>query len=154
LNHIYSDLAEPRESSSGRLLRFDQTEFFDSEPRASMSEFGYAYVPREVEEGAPARVHIVLHGCKQGYGYVNYLYGRADVTNQAPYGNRYMTTTGYNEIAESNNIIVLYPQATGSDGGPLQNPDGCWDWWTRARNLNVPTITHAMRFRSRRYRAC
>jgi hypothetical protein len=130
LRHIYGDLEEPSEYPSGRLLRFDQTEFFGNEARASMSDFGYAYVPRAVEEErAPARIHIVLHGCKQGYGYVNYVYGRADARNQAPYGNRYITTTGYNELADSNNIIVLYPQATGADGGGLQNPDGCWDWW-------------------------
>ncbi|MDB5941746.1 MAG: poly (3-hydroxybutyrate) depolymerase [Ramlibacter sp.] len=49
--------------------------------------------------------------------------------NQPPYGNRYITTTGYNHIADSNNFIVVYPQAQGSDGGGTQNPDGCWDWW-------------------------
>jgi hypothetical protein len=36
---------------------------------------------------------------------------------------------GYNHIAGSNNFIVVYPQAQGSDGGGTQNPDGCWDWW-------------------------
>ncbi|MEM5369767.1 poly(3-hydroxybutyrate) depolymerase [Paraburkholderia azotifigens] len=129
LQHIYEGLKPAAQQTSGRLLRFDQTEFFGGEARASMGEFGYAYVPRSVEEGAPARVHVVLHGCKQGYSYVNYVYGRADIANQAPYGNRYITTTGYNELADSNDIIVLYPQATGADGGGLQNPDGCWDWW-------------------------
>jgi hypothetical protein len=130
LRHVYSDLKKASPCLGGRLIRFDQTEFFDNEARACMSEFGYAYVPREVEEERkPARVHIVLHGCKQGYGYVNYVYGRADTLNQAPYGNRYMMTTGYNELADSNNIIVLYPQAKGGDSGGLQNPDGCWDWW-------------------------
>jgi len=129
LRHIYTDLQPPVERLSGRLLRFDQTEFFGNEARANMSPFGYAYVPQAVEEGAPARVHIALHGCKQGYNYVDYVYGRADVANQAPYGNRYITTTGYNNIADSNNIIVLYPQAQGTDGNEAQNPDGCWDWW-------------------------
>jgi hypothetical protein len=33
-----------------------------------------------------------------------------------------------NEIAESNNIIVLYPQTQNSDIYPY-NPLGCWDWW-------------------------
>ena len=65
----------------------------------------------------------------QGYNYVDYVNGRADSANRPPYGNRYFTTTGYNHIADSNNIIVLYPQAQGSDGGAMQNPDGCWDWW-------------------------
>jgi poly(3-hydroxybutyrate) depolymerase len=129
LRHIYDDLQPPAERLSGRLLRFDQSEFFGNQARASMSQFGYAYVPRAVEEGAPARVHIALHGCKQGYNYVDYVYGRADTANQPPYGNRYITTTGYNHIADSNNIIVLYPQAQGTDDNSAQNPDGCWDWW-------------------------
>jgi poly(3-hydroxybutyrate) depolymerase len=94
-----------------------------------MSQFGYAYVPRAVEDGATARVHIALHGCKQGYNYVNFIYGRPDSVNQPPYGDRYVTTTGYNHIADSNNIIVLYPQVQGRDDDFAQNPDGCWDWW-------------------------
>ncbi len=129
LRHIYGPLKPPSENLTGRLIRFDQTEFFGGEARASMSAFGYAYVPRAVEEGAPARVHIALHGCKQGYAYVNYVNGRPDVRNVPPYGTRYVTTTGYNEIADSNDIIVLYPQAQGIDDGSTQNPDGCWDWW-------------------------
>ena len=130
LRHIYGELNPPAEQLSGRLVRFDQSEFFNNEERASMSQFGYAYVPRAVEEDhAPARVHIALHGCKQGYNYVDYVYGRPDTANQPPYGNRYITSTGYNAIADTNNIIVLYPQVQGSDGGDMQNPDGCWDWW-------------------------
>jgi hypothetical protein len=129
LNHIYENLEKPAERPTGRLLRFDQTPFFGGETRASMSPFGYVYVPEAVEKGAPARIHVVLHGCKQGYNYVDYVYGRPDIDNQPPYGNRYITTTGYNELADSNNIIVLYPQAQASDDGATQNPDGCWDWW-------------------------
>lgn len=129
LNHIYPGLKPAAERLSGRFVRFDQTEFFGNQQRASMSAFGYAYVPKSVEDGAPARVHIALHGCKQGYAYTNYVNGRADTANQPPYGNRYMTTTGYNAIADSNDIIVLYPQAQGHDDDSAQNPDGCWDWW-------------------------
>jgi predicted esterase len=129
LRHIYPGLQEPTDQLKGRLIRFDQREFFDYRTRASMSAFGYAYIPSAVLEGAEARVHVVLHGCKQGYNYVNFVKGLPDIANQPPYGNRYITTTGYNHIAESNNIIVLYPQAEGSDGGKMQNPDGCWDWW-------------------------
>lgn len=130
LRHIYGDgLKPPAERLSGRLLRFDQREFFGSAPRASMSDFGYAYVPQAVADGATARVHIALHGCKQGYNYIDYTFGQSDFASQPPYGNRYITTTGYNQIADSNNIIVLYPQAQGTDTSTTQNPDGCWDWW-------------------------
>jgi hypothetical protein len=129
LEHIHGPLKPPAQRLNGRLMRFDQSEFFGHDSRASMSEFGYAYVPRSVEEGAPARVHIALHGCKQGYNYINYVNGRPDTQNAPPYGNRYVTTTGYNHMADSNDIIVLYPQAQGTDDGQTQNPDGCWDWW-------------------------
>jgi len=33
--------------------------------------------------------------------------------------------TGYNEVGELNNIIIIYPQATAI----IDNPLGCWDWW-------------------------
>lgn len=140
LEHIYGKLKPPVQELTGQLIRFDQTEFFDGELRASMSKFAYAYVPRAVANGeAEARVHIVMHGCKQGYNYINFVNGRADKNNQPPYGNRYITTTGYNEMADSNNFIMLYPQAQGSDGGRMQNPDGCWDWWGySSRNPQQP----------------
>ncbi|BCL77075.1 depolymerase [Jeongeupia sp. HS-3] len=129
LEHIYGKLNPPAERLSGRLLRFHQTEFFGGDPGASMSEYGYAYIPKAVEDGAPARVHIALHGCKQGYNYVEYTNGRRDTLTSPPYGNRYVTTTGYNAIADSNNFIILYPQVEGTDDGITQNPEGCWDWW-------------------------
>lgn len=129
LNHIYGPLEKPSKQLSGSILRFDQTEFFDGLERASMSKFAYAYVPKAVTEGAPCRVHIAMHGCKQGYNYINYVNGRPDTQNSPPYGNRYFTTTGYNQIADSNNLIILYPQAQGIDSDGVQNPDGCWDWW-------------------------
>ncbi len=38
---------------------------------------------------------------------------------------------GYNEWAERNNTVVLYPQtvAWGSKAEGGKNPKGCWDWW-------------------------
>jgi hypothetical protein len=32
---------------------------------------------------------------------------------------------GLNEWADTNNLLVLYPQAIASPA----NPYGCWDWW-------------------------
>ena len=131
LEHIYGDLNPPSPNLPGRLLRFAQAEFAgDAFATSSLDDYGYVYVPQAVLDGGQARgVHIVLHGCKQGYSYVGFAAGRADIANHPPFGNRYITTTGYNAIAESNNLIVLYPQVTGNDGGAVQNPDGCWDWW-------------------------
>jgi len=33
--------------------------------------------------------------------------------------------TGYNEVGELNNIIIIYPQAI----AVIDNPMGCFDWW-------------------------
>jgi len=90
LDHIYGDktvhgpLNPPATSLSGELLRFDQTEFFaDYEARASMGSLGFVYIPGSVKAGGRARgVHIVLHGCKQGYSYVDFVNGRADSANR------------------------------------------------------------------------
>ena len=34
---------------------------------------------------------------------------------------------GYNEWADTNGIVVLYPQLDPTE--ILDNPEGCWDWW-------------------------
>ena len=44
---------------------------------------------------------------------------------QALIGDRFRTTTGYRRWADSNNIIILYPEAHAT----LTNPNSCWDWW-------------------------
>jgi hypothetical protein len=36
--------------------------------------------------------------------------------------------SGLNERADTNDTIVLYPQATAPPAS-LTNPEGCWDWW-------------------------
>jgi len=131
LDHIYGPGKAPAPKPLGKLQRFYQADFIGyAQDRASMAEFGYVYIPSAVEAGEPALgVHIALHGCKQGYAYVDFVNGREDLQNQPPYGNRYMTTTGYLEWAEANNLIVLFPQVDGSDNNAVQNPEGCWDWW-------------------------
>lgn len=132
LRHIYGDLKDPSPTTDGDFIRFDQSEFFgNAASNASMAPFGYAYIPSKVakREAEALGVHIVMHGCKQGYDYVNFVNGAADVQNQPPYGARYITTTGYMEMAEANNLILLFPQVGGDDNNAIQNPDGCWDWW-------------------------
>lgn len=129
LQHIYPELKPPVARPTGRWLRFDQRDYSADAEQSSMAPFGYAYVPCAVEEGEAARVHIALHGCKQGYDYVGFRFGQAEVQDQPPYGNRYITTTGYAQMADANNLIILFPQAAGRDDNHAQNPDGCWDWW-------------------------
>ncbi len=37
----------------------------------------------------------------------------------------FLREAGINEWADTNNLIVLYPQAIATGA----NPNGCWDWW-------------------------
>jgi hypothetical protein len=121
LQHIYGAL-QPRNDgqSTGHLLAFDQREFTSlaSPASYSLAESGYVYVPASCAALEPCRVHIALHGCKQNYDTI---------------ADRYVRHAGYNEWADANHLIVLYPQTIVGDpvtnfGTPL-NPYGCWDWW-------------------------
>jgi len=47
-------------------------------------------------------------------------------------GEKFVRTTGYNDVAELNNIIIIYPQAINSTG----NLGGCWDVWGYNDNAN------------------
>ena len=112
LRHIYPGMTAPPASGAlhGRLLRFNQGEFLAS-PRTSMDAVAWAYVPAACEKTRCA-VHVAFHGCRQG---------------RTSIGDRFYNGTGYNEFADTNGVIVLYPQAHPSDLPP--NPRGCWDFW-------------------------
>ncbi len=120
LEHIYGQLQPAAVQETGQLLVFDQTEFAGPAPyAASLADTGYAYVPRTCKT-ARCRVHVAFHGCKQSAEAV---------------GDKFVRHAGYNRWADSNAIIMLYPQTItryGFGGWPLTfvyNPNGCWDWW-------------------------
>jgi hypothetical protein len=105
---------------SGTLKRFNQAKFTAPASPIShgMAEIGYVYVPAKCEQKHRCRVHIALHGCKQD---------AADVQD------RYLSHAGYVEWADTNDLIVLFPQTVSSnpakDFGAPMNPFACWDWW-------------------------
>ncbi len=111
LKQIYGNINPPSNKLNGKFIAFNQREFIDSD-RSSMDDEAFAYVPASCEK-SQCKVHVALHGCQQGAAVI---------------GDRYYKTTGYNEMADSNNIIVLYPQVKPSKSVPL-NPRGCWDFW-------------------------
>ena len=41
-------------------------------------------------------------------------------------GRRFVEDTGYNAWADTNRLIVLYPQTRSGSANPL----ACWDWWS------------------------
>ena len=122
LQWIYGNL-NPKTTGQlgGSFINFDQSEFIDRPADHNMAPDGWLYVPASCANGQACALHVVFHGCKQYETYRYFSSGAGLVT----FGTTYVRNTGYNKWADTNNIIVLYPQATG--GG--QNPLGCWDWW-------------------------
>lgn len=111
--HFYGRLEPASEEKKAHLVAFSQGQFFDKEPQAfSVGPTGYAYVPATCQRGEPCRLHFVFHGCKQTLGDI---------------GSVFIEKSGFNRWAESNNTIVVYPQAIRSFASG--NPNGCWDWW-------------------------
>ncbi|MDR2261191.1 MAG: PHB depolymerase family esterase [Azoarcus sp.] len=106
LAHLLGDLSAPAEKAAGELLAFDQREFI--RPEAGMAETAYVYIPGGCRVGG-CRIHIAFHGCRQ---------------NAAAMGETYARESGYNRWAESNRLIVLYPQTS-----TRKDANGCWDWW-------------------------
>jgi poly(3-hydroxybutyrate) depolymerase len=119
LQHIYGRLNPPnRGAPAGRMLRFAQSHYTSpfSTRVMSLADTGFVYVPASCAQGAACRVHIALHGCKQDHGDI---------------GERFTRYAGYNAWADTNDIIVLYPQTQFGSGVGVAptNPEACWDWF-------------------------
>ena len=106
LQHVYGPLnARNNGTLGGTFTEYDQTSFVSGHGMAST---GWVYVPQSCAAGAPCKLHVALHGCKQ---------------NTADIGQQYIRNTGYNRWADTNNMVVLYPQTS------TAATNSCWDWW-------------------------
>lgn len=120
LSHILGPLQPAAQQPSGRIAAFDQAEFTTASPHAlNLSDSGYVYLPSACERQR-CRIHVAFHGCHQSAEEI---------------GLDFVQHAGYNRWADTNRLIVLYPQTTartGLAGLPANyvfNPYGCWDWW-------------------------
>ena len=125
LKNIVSFPLKPRSSSfnESNFFIFDQTEFLKDLPGKAadygMDESGFVYVPLACQnkdtntitqqQQQHCYLHVHYHGCKQS----------TEVLGQT-----YIQHSGFANYADSNNLIILFPQAHSS----LLNPYGCWDW--------------------------
>ena len=107
LGHIYGTL-NPRSSATlpaGNFVEFNQSQFITNH---GMAPTGWAYIPQSCSSGAQCKLHVVLHGCQQNVTLVQ---------------QQVVRNTGYNRWADTNNMVMLYPQTSTSA------TNSCWDWW-------------------------
>ena len=98
---------------TGTLSSFDQTEFGGS-PSLSMSPTGSVYVPKACAQGHECGMVMAFHGCLQEASLI---------------GNRWVTEAGINEWADTNRLVVVYPDTIASTAPNPTNPNACFDWW-------------------------
>jgi len=113
LKYLLGSLNSPVPAVSANLITINQTDFlppFVLPYAAAIATNAYLYVPTVCQKTQGCDVHVAFHGCVQTLDDIN---------------TTFVTKTGYNEWAEANNIVVLYPQAITT----TLNPKGCWDWW-------------------------
>jgi poly(3-hydroxybutyrate) depolymerase len=110
LRHIYGDLNPPSTEPAGELVVFDQRAFTRDLGDHGLGDQGLVYVPADCRGDEGCRVHVAFHGCEQSRGAIGDVFARQ---------------TGFNRWADTNRLIVLFPQTT---TGAL-NPQSCWDWW-------------------------
>src|SRR3569832_1002287 len=119
LTKFYGTLnARNNSPAAGNYIQFDQTPYTNSNP--GMETTGWIYVPANCASGAQGKLHVALHGCLQNYDTI---------------GDKFVKNTGYTRWADTNSIIVLFPQTkvdntshTTAASGSLANANGCWDW--------------------------
>ena len=100
---------EPRGDATGELM----TVSVPGAEGASLLPDAFLYVPAACSAGEACGLHVFFHGCSQSSELVGDAVARG---------------AGFNEWAESNRLLVLYPQVKGSKIAPV-NPLGCFDWW-------------------------
>lgn len=116
LAHLMGPVNAPAATPAGTLTQFDQNQYAPggAAKPISMDEKGYVYVPDSCDNGSTCKLIVALHGCKQGYSYQGF-------------GTTFIDKAYLNEYADTNSLIVLYPQAIAT--ATLDNPNGCWNWW-------------------------
>jgi predicted esterase len=111
LAHLHGPLAPRGATLSGSFVTLSQGAFVAAPASHSLADTAVAYVPASCAAGERCRIHVAFHGCKQSTSAV---------------GDAFYKHAGYNEWADTNHLVVLYPQTIATQGS---NPNGCWDWW-------------------------
>jgi poly(3-hydroxybutyrate) depolymerase len=108
LQSFYGQLNPKVMAQSENLKSFSQSNFRPS--TAFLGPQGGIYIPKSCQQGNRCRLHVALHGCQMNPDFIQ---------------DQFVKYTGLNNWAESNQIVVMYPQTAKS----TRNPQACWDWF-------------------------
>ncbi|MFG3243780.1 hypothetical protein [Streptomyces sp. NPDC048157] len=114
LGHWLGRVNPPAATQSGTLSRHDQNRYVPGGLAQwySMGSSSFLYTPDSCAAGAACKLVVALHGCMSDNKFV---------------GDRFARESHLNEYADTNDLVILYPQ---TDISLLRgNPQGCWDWW-------------------------
>lgn len=117
--------------ADGNIIYFNQTEFLPTTGKTSMSSTGLLYVPKGcADKTKMCRFHVAFHGCSSNMlvkkckneMFLKYISTFFYFHNSEAFGTDYVTKTQYAEVAELNDIVILFPQTANTD----ISPKGCW----------------------------
>ena len=107
LQQLYDKLEAPATELKTELIKTN----LPGALAAGMDENAYLFIPEECNQtGQTCKTHLVLHGCVQ---------------SAAQIGTVFIEQSGYLPWAESNHIVLAFPQVVPA----AANPYACWDWW-------------------------
>lgn len=96
------------------LIEINQSKYFESTEDFGLNKIAYVYVPDNCKNNMKVcDLHVAFHGCSQTLNHI---------------GKDFMMKTGYLDVAERTDLIILFPQTKISESNP-ENPQGCWDFW-------------------------
>jgi poly(3-hydroxybutyrate) depolymerase len=110
-----------RANLTGKLSSFSQDAYTQAKweldaDMLSMDTTGFVYTPAQCSnQSVVCDVMLLLHGCEQSHSIV---------------GSALIEQAFMNEYADTNNIVVIYPQTIALEEGLVLNPKACWDWWS------------------------
>lgn len=128
LRKIYGEI-KPRKQVHGNLAHVEQWKYLPKDenltnfsvPRFGLWRFALVYVPTNCKERVEScRIHVNYHGC---------------ILKVLKRRRLWATSIDLNEYGEANDIIMVYPQAAGSESEGI----GCWNWGDPKTDPNFDT---------------
>lgn len=110
LRHILGTLSPRAETPSGDFFEFDQRPFVKDFSGHGLANHGIVFIPATCRTEPGCSIHVAYHGCSQ---------------NRERVGEAFVRASGLARWADTNKLIVLFPQTATT----AFNPQGCWDWW-------------------------